>query len=86
MRMPSRDSGVWAFGMIAGIIVAVSANVELFPWLSDDVKHHLNLAAFIISVTSAKMANSPQPSKARQKEDARLDDAVKAIRRRKRKP
>ena len=79
MRMPSRDSGVWAFGIIASAITATAANLDLFPWMPEDIKHYLSLASFIIGVTCGKMAHSPQPSKARQKRDAALDHAVRAI-------
>lgn len=64
--MPSRDSWVWWFGIISSVIVAVSSNLELFPWLPDRVQHMLSLAAFLIGVTSGKLATSPRPSKAEQ--------------------
>lgn len=62
MHMPSRDSGVWAFGMLASAVTAIAANMDLFPWFPDHVKHMLSLASFVIGVTCGKMATSPQPS------------------------
>jgi hypothetical protein len=82
--MPHRESGVWAFGMIAGAITAVAANLHLFPWLPDDVKHYLSLVSFIIGVTCAKMAHSPQPSKQTQRHHESIDRAITAMRKRKR--
>lgn len=80
MKMPHRDSWVWAFGIVCSLIVALAANLPLFPWLPDDVKHALSLASFLIGVWSGKMAHSPQPSREARHREQVVDDVVNTLR------
>lgn len=82
MGMPPRDSWVWWFGIITSAIVAITANLDMFPWLPDNVKHALSIATFLIGATSAKMATSPRPSRRQQKRDIELEKRARIARNR----
>lgn len=57
----NRDSVWWGAGLIGGAIVAVGSHLDLFPWFSPQTQHWIELAAFVITAVSGKMATSPLP-------------------------
>lgn len=57
----NRDSIGWWVGLIGGAVVAVGSHLDLFPWFSPSTQHWIELAAFVITAISGKMASSPLP-------------------------
>jgi hypothetical protein len=59
----TRDSRVWWFGMIGGIVGAIALHADQFPTLLayPVAKELLALASIVIAVVSGKMATSPLP-------------------------
>jgi hypothetical protein len=57
----TRDSLLWWFLMVAGVVSAVAGHLDLFPWLSPQQQHYLELAGFIAATVSGKLGMSPLP-------------------------
>lgn len=59
--MFNRDSALWTFNIAAAVVTALVANLHLFPWFSEDTRHWLSLAAFLVGTISGVMKTSPRP-------------------------
>lgn len=57
----TRDNLIWVVGMVGGVLVAVAGHLDLFPWLSPQAQHYIELAGFVASVLSGKLGMSPLP-------------------------
>jgi hypothetical protein len=57
----TRDNLIWVVGLVGGVVVAVAAHLDLFPWLSPQAQHYIEMAGFIASILSGKFSMSPLP-------------------------
>lgn len=64
----TRDNLIWWFLMVGGVVTAVAGHLDLFPWISLQAQHWIELAGFIAATVSGKLGMSPLPLS----EDGRL--------------
>lgn len=62
MRL-TRDSAFWWFSLAGSVAVTITAQMDKFSWMPDDLRHAIELASFIYGIVSAKMMTSPLPGK-----------------------
>lgn len=59
----TRDDLKWWVGMVGGVVVALAAHFDLFPWIPVPAQHAIEFIAFIVGVVSGKLATSPLPGR-----------------------
>jgi hypothetical protein len=78
MTFTRDDLKLW-FGLIGGVLTAVIAHFDLFPWMPESVQNWVEFVSFLVGVLSGFLMTSPLPGEARKAKRGKLPNRLASI-------